>query len=139
MKAILLVPLATAAILLGSSVNSAFSASDAEQVYNGIRYACTGIGAEAREDPRWPAYKAKLVFAAADGGFLGDVAVRVNDSAGTPIFEARCLTPWLLVDLDPGKYRVDVVARQNYRQTVEMTVDGAGQSERVVRFPEITK
>jgi hypothetical protein len=139
MKTILLLPLATAAMLLGSAVNSAFSAPDAEQIYNGIRYACTGVGAEAREDPRWPAYPAKLVFATADGGYLGDVAVRVNDSAGTPIFEARCLTPWLFVQLDPGKYRIDIVARQAYRQTVEMTVGGSGQSERVVRFPQITK
>jgi hypothetical protein len=139
MKTILLLPLATAAMLLGSAVNSAFSASDAEQTYNGIRYACTGIGSETRDDPRWPAYPAKLVFAAADGGYLGDVAVRVNDAAGTPIFEARCLTPWLFVQLDPGKYRIDVVARQSYRQTVEMTVGSSGQSERVVRFPQITK
>jgi hypothetical protein len=38
----------------------------------GVKYACAGIGKVSRDDPRWKTFPVKLVFAAANGDFLGD-------------------------------------------------------------------
>jgi hypothetical protein len=132
-----LFPMATIALLAGGIAHSALSAPDPEQTYQGIRYACAGVSAESRDDPRWTGYPVKLVFAAADGGFLGDVDVAIADSAGSEVFSAHCLAPWLLVDLPPGKYRVEAFARQSHRQTFALTVGSGGQMEHTTRFPEI--
>jgi hypothetical protein len=130
-------PLATIALLAAGIARGALSAPDPEQTYGEIRYACAGVSEESRTDPRWSGYPLKLVFAAADGGFLGDVAVTVIDAVGGQVFAARCLSPWLFVDLPPGKYRVEAVARQSHAQSFPLTVGGSGQKEHTTRFAEI--
>jgi hypothetical protein len=130
-------PLATIALLAAGIGHSALSAPDPEQSYQGIRYACTGVSSESRDDPRWTAYPVKLVFAAADGSFLGDVDVTIADAAGSEVFAAHCLAPWLLVDLPPGRYRVDALARQAQRESFALTVGSGGQKEHTTRFADI--
>ncbi len=137
MKANLFFPLATLVAFLGSAVDMAFSAADPEQTNRGIRYACAGVGDDSRHDPRWPGYAAKLVFAGATGDFLGDVRLSIGDSAGGTMFEAHCLSPWIFVDLPPGKYRAEAVARLSYSKTFDLSVRSRGQTEQIVRFPEI--
>jgi hypothetical protein len=138
MNANTLFPLATIALLIGGIADSALSAPDREQNYQGIRYACAGVSEESRADPRWSRYPAKFVFAGSGGDFLGDVTVTIDKAAGGTLFEAHCQAPWVLVDLPPGQYRVDAVAKQNQQQSFNLAVGGNGQTERVVHFPEIT-
>lgn len=137
MNANTLFPLAAIALLTAGLAPSAVSAPDPEQTYGGIRYACTGVGEESRTDPRWPAYSVKLVFAAADGHFLGDVTVRIADSSGSEVFAAKCLSPWMLVDLPPGKYQVEALTRESHMQSFALTAPATGQRERTTRFAEI--
>jgi hypothetical protein len=138
MNANMLFPLATIAILVGGVVDSALSAPDPEQNYQGIRYACAGVSEESRADPRWQDYAAKFVFAGGGGDYLGDVTLTIDKPAGGTVFAAHCGSPWVLIDLAPGRYRVDAVVRQIHRQTFDLAVGGKGQTERVVRFPDIT-
>jgi hypothetical protein len=138
MKANMFFPLATIALLTVGVARSALCAPDPEQTSGGIRYACAGVSEESRTDPRWSAYPVKLVFAAADGGFLGDVTVTIAGAGGGEVFSAHCLSPWLLVDLPPGKYEVEAVARQSYTQTFPLAVGPGRQKEHTTRFAEIT-
>jgi len=111
------------------------AATDQEQNYQGIRYACTGIAFDSRHDPRWASYPAKLIFAETSGDYLADVAVSIDDATGRSVFEAHCMAPWLLLDLPPGRYRVDATAPESPTQSVDLTVASRGQAERVVHFP----
>jgi hypothetical protein len=130
-------PVATIALLAIGMAQQAFSASDTEQSFRNVRYACAGVSQESRDDPRWSGYPVKLVFAAADGGFLGDVKVKIGDAKGATVLQAHCNAPWLLVDLAPGNYKVEALARQDYQQSFALSVGGGRQQERTTRFPEI--
>ena len=130
-------PLATIALLAAGIAQQALSAPDLEQNYEGVRYACTGVSQESRDDPRWSGYPVKLVFAAADGGFLGDVKVKIGDAKGDTVLQAQCNAPWLLVDLAPGSYKVEAMARQDYQQSFALNVASGRQQERTTRFLEV--
>src|SRR5882672_6324961 len=130
-------PLATIALLAAGIAQQAFSAADLEQNYEGVRYACTGVSQESRDDPRWSNYPVKLVFAAADGGFVGDVKVKIGDAMGDTVLQAHCLSPWLLVDLAPGAYKVEAMAQQDFQQSFPLSVGGRHQHEHTTRFAEI--
>ena len=62
---------------------------------------CTGIGADSRNDPRWPTYPLRIELVGRAGEYLGqaEVTVSQNDEA---IIGVQCGGPWLLVGLPPG-------------------------------------
>jgi hypothetical protein len=101
-------------------------------------FVCTGIGAEARNNPEWKKYPLKVTATNVDGEYLGDIRVTIFDAAGAALLEAHCLAPWLLVQLPPGKYKAKVVAEGKHERTIDVTVRKEGQSQAVARFPEVT-
>lgn len=117
------------------------AAADSVMTKDGVRYACTGVGAESRDDPRWREFAAKVVFAASNGGYLADVNTRVADGQGRTVLETRDCGPWLLLDVPQGSYRINATAHdaagRYYESEATMTVGGSGQSETIVRFPQI--
>ena len=52
--------------------------ADQPVVVNGLDLVCTGVGEDARNDPRWTAYPVRIEFANADAQYLSDVVLRVN-------------------------------------------------------------
>ena len=66
---------------------------------------CTGIGLDGREEAAAFPHSLKLVYAAPQGSYLGDVTIRVTRS-GEMIFEGTCDGPWMLLNVDPGTYEV---------------------------------
>jgi hypothetical protein len=104
---------------------------------NGHNFACTGVGARAQHDPAWDKFPVKMVFTNADGDYLGDVAVKLRDKGGRTVVQARCLAPWFMADLDPGRYTAEVAAPGAPEQSVNFRVDGRQQSRVVVRFTSI--
>lgn len=66
---------------------------------------CTGLGLDAREEAAAFPHTLKLVFAAVNGNYVGDVALTVS-SGKTEVFTGTCDGPWLLMNLDPGQYKV---------------------------------
>lgn len=103
---------------------------------NGARFVCTGISLDAREDPRWAEFPARVEFATAEGKYLGAVDATVYDAAGNPVVEARCLAPWLLVDVPAGAYRIEVTSR-GHTLTEAIEVPASGQQVSVVHFPVV--
>ncbi len=120
-------------------VSSAALAADQEKSFNGINYACAGVGDESQNDPRWMNYPAKLVFAGGNGDYLSDIAVSIENAKGEPVFETVCDGPFLLVNLPPDKYRIAAVAESAYRNEFTLNVGDGHQTEHIVRFPEVMR
>ncbi len=96
---------------------------------------CTGIGADARNDPRWPAYPLRIELVGRAGEYLGEASVSVS-KGGESVISVRCNGPWLLLKLPPGAYNVtaEVEGRtMNSRANVAAT----GQARVVLRFPDL--
>lgn len=124
---------------------SAQSADGADPILaqGAVRYACTGVGASSREDPRWKTFPAKLVFAAGDGGYLSDVATRISDARGSVVLDVKGCGPWLLVELPKGRYSVAATAHDGqgrpFDATAALSVGDGGQAQTVLRFPGIPR
>jgi hypothetical protein len=103
---------------------------------NGIEIACSGVGDEARVDPRWPAFAVKIEFANNAAEYLSDIDVSVADANGEALFHVHCETPWLLAKLPAGKYTVSGTY-EGITKTAKLTAPATGQARIVVRFPEV--
>ncbi len=102
----------------------------------GVKYACAGIGKVSREDPRWQTFPVKLVFAAANGDFLGDPNVTVTDGTGKQAFQAQCNGPWVLIDLPAGAYKVHVTGQKGaYSKDFDLSVKTGAQTSKTIRLP----
>jgi hypothetical protein len=108
--------------------------ADEIQTRDGVRFACTGSGLDAREDPRWGQFAARIEAATQDGRYLGNVTYTVADAAGGTLLRATCPGPWLMVDLDPGRYRVTLDLEEHSR-TVDLQVTAQRQDVVVVHLP----
>lgn len=103
---------------------------------NGINIACSGVGDEAREDPRWAQYAVKIEFANRDAEYLSDIDVTLSQASGEVLVHVRCETPWLLADLPAGKYNV-AGTFNGITKTSKLTAPQTGQARVVIRFPEV--
>ena len=74
---------------------------------NGIELGCTGIGLDAREDPRWAHFPVRFEFSGAYHQYIpgGRLVIKTWDGK-TPIVNVRCDAPWVLANIEPGKYRI---------------------------------
>jgi hypothetical protein len=122
--------------LPASAQNAGVAGGDPILEANGIKYACAGIGKVSRNDLRWPAFPVKLVFAAANGDFLGDPDVTVTDASGKTVFSAQCNGPWVLIELAPGSYKVHATGQKGqYAKDFPITVSAGKQTSKTVRLP----
>ena len=129
-----------AAAFIGSAVARADSATtmpiDEPTVIDGINLACTGVGDEARSDPRWPGFAVRIEFANAAAQYLSNVDVSVADESGKTLFQVNCDSAWILADLLPGKYTVSGTF-EGITKTAKVTAPTSGQTRVVVRFPGV--
>ena len=58
-----------------------------------------------------------MVFARPGGEYLADVRVRITRPDGTLVYEHPSAGPWLLIDLPPGRYRVQAEQGGQSRST----------------------
>ena len=112
------------------------SADDEEKTYQGISYACTGVG-ESKDDPKWKAYPLKLMFTAGGRAYVSEVDVSIQDSSGSVVLKVNCDSPWLVAKLKPGSYSVSAKADGGTMKTARVTVPATGQNELAIRFPSI--
>jgi hypothetical protein len=103
---------------------------------NGYDLACTGVGDEAREDPRWAEYPVRIEFANRDAQYLSDIDVAVQDANGEVLFAVLCQSPWLLAKLPPAKYTVTGTF-EGITKSSAFTAPKSGQSRVVVTFVEV--
>lgn len=109
---------------------------DEPVVVNGLDLACTGVGEDARNDPRWTAYPVRIEFANADAQYLSDAVLAVATADGEQLFEVTCDSPWVLAKLEPGKYMLTAIY-EGIVKTEKFTAPKSGQGRFVVRFPEV--
>jgi hypothetical protein len=96
---------------------------------------CTGIGADARNDPRWPTYPLRIELVGRAGEYLGQASVTLTQN-NEAVISVRCGGPWLLMRLPPGAYDVSAEV-ENVTKTGRVTVPATGQGRIVLRFPEL--
>jgi len=104
---------------------------------NGVDVACTGVGDEAKENPRWHDYSVRLEFAGGERQYLADLDVSIAGANGDELLAVRCGGPWLLVQLEPGQYRVRATFEHHLTKTATFTAPSHGQKRIVVAFPEV--
>lgn len=109
---------------------------DEPVVVNGLDLVCTGVGEDARNDPRWRDYSVRIEFANADAQYLSDAVLAVAKADGEQLFEVTCDSPWILANLEPGKY-VLAATYEGIVKTEKFTAPKSGQGRFVVRFPEV--
>ena len=96
---------------------------------------CTGIGQDARADPRWTDYPLRVEIAGRAGQYLGEAQVTLT-KGGEAVISVRCSGPWVLFRLAPGAYSVNAEV-EGVRKTGRVRVSGKGQAWIVMRFPEL--
>ena len=90
---------ATTALLFASAsafaLTPAFAADDLIQdqpmTIAGVETVCTGVGLEARQDPRWRAFPLVIEFVGKAGQYLGDDTVTVSGQGQN--VSVRCAGP----------------------------------------------
>jgi len=137
-----------ATVLIGAvsifAAGTAFAAQferlpeDEAVTIDGIEVACTGVGDEAISDPRWRDYSVRLEFANGAREYLADLDVSIERPDGEQLLAVRCSGPWLLVNLEPGKYRVRADYERHLTKTALITAPDHGQKRIVISFPEVT-
>jgi hypothetical protein len=97
-----------------------------------IEAVCTGVGADARNDPRWAVYPLRIEVVGAGGEYLGaaQVTLTKDDEALASI---NCSAPWVLFKLMPGVYSVSAEIA-GVTRAAKVNVGGSGQARVILRF-----
>jgi hypothetical protein len=125
------------------AVGTAFAAhydrlpEDQPTTVGGIDVACTGVGDEALSDPKWREYSVRLEFAGANREYLADLDVAIEAQGGEELLAVHCSGPWVLANLEPGKYRVRATYAHDLTKSVLITAPAHGQKRIVISFPEV--
>jgi hypothetical protein len=72
---------------------------------DGVSYLSTGIGYDSRVN--LPPFSLKLVFSTRSRAYLAEIDVEIIPGPSGKPTQIHSHGPWLLVDLPPGKYRVN--------------------------------
>jgi hypothetical protein len=98
---------------------------------------CTGVGSS-RDDPRWPSYPVRLVFANRSGQFVAGEHLTL-DRDGRQMAALDCDAPWVLLKLPAGRYSVAATLPREpgtRQQTVAFATSGTGSQKEVgIVFP----
>lgn len=95
---------------------------------------CTGIGSDARNDPRWMEYPLRVEVVGTSGQYLGEAQVTVN-KGGEALVSVDCSGPWVLFRIPPGAYEVSVEV-EGATKSGRVVVGTKGQARIPIRFPE---
>lgn len=110
-------------------------AFDTPTMVDGVETVCTGIGQDARANPRWNSYPLKVVLAGEGGQFLGAADVNVA-AEGETRMDVRCGGPWVLFKLEPGRYTITARINGNTAKSIA-NVSSGGQGRIILRFPAV--
>ena len=100
-----------------------------------VRLACTGIGSQSRQNPRWNNYPVKFVTVGGYGQYLAGEDITLRRSGRDELLHVKCGGPWLLMHLPAGGYTASVDVPGAMAKTVHFNVAENGHREVVVRFP----
>ena len=113
-----------------AAADQAAPASQAKFISGGV-----GEDSDARMQALTKDYNLRLLFAAKDGHYLADVAVKITNERGVKVLDAVSDGPWLLASLAPGKYQI--TATYNGKPvTRSTTIAPTGRREVFFRWEE---
>lgn len=135
--AILATGLVCVGVVLFLSASQAASrlVPDHPQHVGGIEAVCTGIGLDARQDPRWQAFPLKVETVGREGQYLGDVSVSPQRD-GIAVADVDCEGPWLLFRVPAGRYQIEAVTEGIVVRSPAL-VPQTGQARVILRFPQL--
>jgi len=102
---------------------------------DGVKAACTGVGLAARQDPQWKAFPVRIEVSEPGGDYLGEETLAVTKAGGAPVVTVSCGSPWVLLGLAPGAYRMSVWSGRRGPKTITLRAPASGQVRTVVQFP----
>ncbi|HKO66669.1 MAG TPA: hypothetical protein VJU53_02590 [Burkholderiaceae bacterium] len=123
----------TACFLLASTTASA--AITEGRTANDRSYMSGGVGLEESEQLKQVAdkYSLQLVISSRAGAYLADTHVTITGANGQKLLDLPLDAPWLLVDLNPGSYKL-VIAHAGSTQERNVTLAPAKRERVVVQF-----
>jgi len=104
---------------------------------NGITTVCTGIGSDARNDPRWKAYPVRIEFSNGGSQYLIGAHVTLMTAAGKELASVDCHGSWVLFQLPSGNYKVSASLLDHPDQPIEsarFSPPRSGQMRVVLEF-----
>ena len=114
-------------LVLAIGFCGSFLAANAQEIRKdqGAPFVTGGIGIGERDRLEAIAndFSLKARFAMQAGNYLADVKVTIEDAQGNKVIETMADGPWLLVDLDPGSYKViatSAVADETLQKDVQV-------------------
>lgn len=111
---------------------------DTEARVGGVELACTGVGLDARNDPRWLAYGVRVELSNGRNEYVVGGTVTVKDAVGRVLVAARCDAPWLLLRLAPARYVVSAtVEGAAAPRSAPLIAPASGQLRVVLQFLEL--
>jgi hypothetical protein len=90
------------------------------------RYIAGGIGLDESEQMKAMArdFPLSLTVAAKSGAYLADTHIKIQDATGRVVLDTQLDSPYLLVDLVPGKYSVEATFQgKMQRRSVDLTAN----------------
>jgi hypothetical protein len=130
--AIVLSVAAGSALALPAFSEHALAVQDRPVMVGGVETVCTG---SAKANPAWDNYPLKLVFTGRKGQDLAEEHVSVTQD-GQPIVAIDCDSPWVLMKLPAGHYRVDAtLPGASARRSTSFSVGGSGHKAVSVIMP----
>lgn len=98
---------------------------------NGVRYVTGGFGQTESTALREaiPQYRLSMVFSQASGAYVANIPVRIRGSGSAPTLEVTAEGPYLLIDLPPGRYRIQ--ATHDGRELTRDVTVSSGRGQRV--------
>ncbi len=91
---------------VATPAQAAHMAMDRPVTMNGITAVCTGIGEDARNDPRWKAYPVRIEFSNDGAQYLAGAHVVLKAAGGDTLADLECSGSWVLFQLPTGNYTV---------------------------------
>jgi hypothetical protein len=90
------------------------------------RYIAGGIGLDESEQMKSMArdFPLSLTVAAKSGAYLADTHIKIQEATGRVVLDTQLDSPYLLVDLAPGKYSVEATFQgKTQRRSVDLTAN----------------
>jgi hypothetical protein len=108
---------------------------DTAVTIEGVETVCTGIGVEARGEPRWNAYPLKVELVGRGAQYLGDVHIAVTKDEKR-VLEVDCGGPWVLFKLPAARYQLHATI-EGHTVSSSAYVPATGQGRIILRFPQL--
>ena len=102
------------AAALASTLSTAFAQNLMEgRTAQDRRFVAGGVGLEESEPLKAmaPSFPLTIVVASPTGAYLADTHVTIQDARGQPVLDTQLYSPYLLVDLLPGRYDIEATHR----------------------------